>query len=281
MDLQSLIDQPGKLPTIPKVAQQLIASFSAQDVSVGAVAEQIALDPALTARLLRLANSAYFHVSRSIGTVEAALQMLGFVMVRNLVLGSSMAGAFKHVPNVDLPQFWRHNLVAACASRWLARRVDLNADLVFTLALLHRIGQLHMQVLMPQALLPLNRQMPLLDGRRAGLEQQAFGFHFGQVSAALAQHWNYPRPLVEALQRVEQPLEGEPFSAAAAVVHLGVWRARVEVLGFAAADPAVAYPLAVVQRLPGLAAHAMSAADLLHKMPPAADLTQGLDAMFE
>ena len=86
MDIQTLLDQPGKLPTVPKVTQKLIESFSDEDVSIDEIARQIAADPALTAKLLRLANSAYFHVSRTIGTVDDALRMLGFVMVRNLVL---------------------------------------------------------------------------------------------------------------------------------------------------------------------------------------------------
>ena len=90
MDLESLIDEPSKLPTIPKVGQQLIASFSSDDVSVGEIGHQLAADPALSAELLKLANSAYFHVPHTIGTVDAALQMLGLVVVRNLVLGNSV-----------------------------------------------------------------------------------------------------------------------------------------------------------------------------------------------
>ena len=68
MDIKSLIDQPGKLPAIPKVVQKLIESFSSEDVSVEEIAKQLASDPALSAKLLRLANSAYFHVSRTVGT---------------------------------------------------------------------------------------------------------------------------------------------------------------------------------------------------------------------
>ncbi|WP_044529098.1 HDOD domain-containing protein, partial [Herbaspirillum sp. B65] len=83
MELKSLVDQPGKLPTVPKVVQQLIASFNAEDVSSHDIAQQIAADPALTAKVLRLANSAFFHASRTIGTVDDALRMLGFIMVRN------------------------------------------------------------------------------------------------------------------------------------------------------------------------------------------------------
>ncbi|MFX5809118.1 HDOD domain-containing protein, partial [Acinetobacter baumannii] len=57
MELKSLVDQPGKLPTIPKVVQQLMTSFNSEEVSAQDIAHQIAADPTLTAKLLRLANS--------------------------------------------------------------------------------------------------------------------------------------------------------------------------------------------------------------------------------
>jgi HD-like signal output (HDOD) protein len=245
MDLKSLIDEPSKLPTIPKVGQQLIASFSSEDVSVTEIAHQLAADPALSAKLLKLANSAYFHVSRTIGTVDAALQMLGLVMVRNLVLGNSVAGAFKATPGIDLPQFWRYNLYTACTARWLAHRTDVNSDRVFTLALLHAIGQLQMHAIAPQAVAPLDQQMGVLERGRAQLELRHLGFHHGDVSAALAQAWNFPLPLTEALRHIAFPLAAEEFIEASALVHLGSWRARAEVLGWDDAAQVANYPFQV------------------------------------
>ncbi|MBV5296752.1 MAG: HDOD domain-containing protein [Rhodoferax sp.] len=286
MELKSLIDQPGKLPAIPKVMEQLIASFSSEDVSISEIASQLSADPALSAKLLKLGNSAYFHVSRTIGTVDAALQMLGFVMVRNLVLGSNMATAFKNLPGIDLRQFWRHNLYTACAARWLAQRADVNSDLVFTLGLMHRIGQLQMLTVMPQELAPLSQQMGVLDAGRAALEQQTFGFHYGQVSAALARIWNFPHALTDALLQVEQPLLAPEFSESAALVHLGAWRARVEILGFNEADRVASYPVEVGRRLKVDFAwfnppQVLPPDEDLSVMPPLSDLTEGLEAMFE
>jgi HD-like signal output (HDOD) protein len=229
MELKSLLDQPNKLPTIPKVAQQLIESFSSEDVSVDEIANQLSADPALSAKLLRLANSAYFHLSRTIGTVDDALRMLGFVMVRNLVLGNSMTAAFRNTKGMDLPQFWRYNLYTACASRWLASREGVNGDLVFTVGLMHGIGQLHLHAAAPEAMVPLDKKCHVLDARRAELEQQALGFHHGDVAAALAKLWNFPDPIIAALQAVPQPLASPEFSEAAGWC-IWVPGARTEVL---------------------------------------------------
>lgn len=285
MELQDLLDQPNKLPTIPKVAQQLIASFSSEEVSVDEIARQLTTDPALSAKLLRLANSAYFHLSRTIGTVDDALRMLGFVMVRNLVLGNSMAAAFRNTKGMDLQQFWRYNLYTACASRWLAGRDGVNADLVFTVGLMHGIGQLHLHVAIPDAMVAIDKKLAVLDGARAELEQHVLGFHHGDVAAALARMWNFPEPIILALQSVPLPLAPQVFSEAAAWVHIGAWRARTEVLQMDDAQALADYPAAVAKRLglkpdwaPVQNGNAPESSD--STMPPLQELTEGLEAML-
>ena len=285
MELKSLLEQTNKLPTIPKVAQQLIASFSDEDVSIDDISRQLSADPALSAKLLRLANSAYFHLSRTIGTVDDALRMLGFVMVRNLVLGNSMTAAFRNTKGMDLQQFWRYNLYTACASRWLAGRDGVNADLVFTVGLMHGIGQLHMHAAIPEAMAPIDKQLSVLDAGRAALEQQALGFHYCDVSGALAKIWNFPEPIILALQNVAMPLVAPEFSDAAGWVHMGAWRARTEVLKTANDQTAASYPTDVAKRLnlkPDWAPlhGGDSSCPLEDGMPSLKELTDGLEAMI-
>ncbi len=286
MDIKSLVDQPSKLPTIPKVSQKLIQSFSSEDVSVNEISDQLSADPALSAKLLRLANSAYFHVSRTIGTVDDALRMLGFVMVRNLVLGNGMVAAFRNTPGMDLKQFWRYNLHTACASRWLASQSGINGDMVFTLGLMHAIGQLQMHAVAPAEMLPLDKKLSILDDGRAALEVQTFGFHFGNVSAELAKIWNFPQPLIDALRDIPAPLVSKDFQEAAGWVHLGAWRARVEVLGLTDEQVIASYPAELAKRLglePGwMAVLPGSTSDgSTHLMPTLKELTEGLDAMLD
>lgn len=285
MELTSLLDHPSKLPTIPKVIAELIKSFSSEDVSIDEIARQLATDPVLSAKLLRLANSAYFHVSRTISTVDNALLMLGFVMVRNLVLGNGMVTAFRNTPGMNLKQFWLYNLYTACASRWLAGTAGVNSDLVFTLGLMHGIGQLQMHAGMPAQMVSLDKQMNILDAGRAALEKEALGFHYGDVSAELAKIWNFPQPLVAALREIPDPLAGQEFSAAAGWVHMGAWRARTEVLAMSDEEVIASYPAKLGRKLgisaswvPALAEQSFGHAIPL--MPPLRDLAEGLDAML-
>lgn len=275
MDIKSLLDQPSKLPTIPKVMQELTRTFSDESASFTDITHQISADPVLTAKLLRLANSAYFHVSRTIGTVDDALRMLGFVMVRNLVIGNGVAVAFRHTKGIDLPQFWRYNLYTACASRWLANQVELNADLVFTVGLMHGIGQLHLHAAALEAMVSLDKATHVLASNRAAAEQTALGFHNATLAAELAQLWHFPAPISDALRHVVAPLSPTLFSAEAACVHLGGWRARHAVNGIPAHAATDGFPQAIAQRL------GLTQASVADQMPPLSALADGLEALFE
>ncbi len=274
MDIKSLLDQPHKLPSVPAVTQKLIASFSDEDVAFKQIAEQISADPALTAKLLRLANSAYFHLSRTIGTVEDALHMLGFVMVRNLVLGNGMAAAFRNTKGMDLQQFWRYNLYAAGAARWIAGKVGENADLVFTVGLMSGIGQLQMHVVLPQEVLTLDREMHVLDAGRAALETERLGFHNVDVAAELAKIWNFPDPIVAAMRSVVDPLNAKEYSDAAVCVHMGSWAGRCAIQQTSPDEMQSSFPVTVAGRL------GMGWDRITEEMPPLAEMCAGLEEML-
>lgn len=287
MSLEALFAVPANLPTVPKVVQQLIQSFSRDDVSVDEIASTLAADPVLSAKTLRLANSAYFHVSRSISTVDDALRMLGFVMVRNLVVGCGMTGSFKAVPGMDLPQFWRCSLNTASTARWLAQASDHNADLAFTLGLMHGLGQLLMHVAAPAAVKPLDQACHPLASERAALERAELGYHHGQVSAEMALRWKFPAAVVAPLAQAPLPADGGPIDPLAALVHIAAWRARLQALPLDPQAAAASWPapVAVALGLPvvWLAEQATLGGDhpaLTPPMPALEELSRGLDAML-
>ncbi len=184
---------------------------------------------------------------------------------------------------MDLPQFWRYNLYTACTSRWLAGRDGVNADLVFTVGLMHGIGQLHMHAVMPEAMVPLDSKRSVLDPGRAELEQQTLGFHYGDVAAELAKIWHFPEPIIAALRDVPMPLAAKEFSEPAAWVHMGAWRARTEVLSMSDAQVLASYPTDVAKRLhlaPGWVPAQVDEAAGEGVMPALKELTEGLEAML-
>ncbi len=274
MQLDALFKQPQALPAIPKIVHELIDSFNNPDVSIDELAKKLAADPVLSARLLRLSNSAYYHVSRTIGTVKEALSMLGFVTVRTLVISSGMTGGYKAMPGMDLNRFWRYSLHTAAVSSWLAKKTGVNGDQAFTLALMHGIGQLVMHAGMPQQMLSLDKQASPLDCRRIALEQQSFGYNFATVGAELSRQWRFPVSFAEAISQFPDPLAADAFNPAAGVIHLAAWRARAEHNGLKPDEMEATVPKEVAKKL------GLNADTLLNDMPPLSELSEGLEALL-
>ncbi len=273
MNLEALFQQQTALPSIPKVVQEVIESFNNESVSIEEIAKKLAADQVLSAKILRLANSSYYHVSRTIGTVEDAVLMLGFMTVRTLVVSTGMAGSFKKLPGVDLKLFWRYSLDTAIVAKWLAKQVKLNSDFAFTVGLMHAIGQLVMHAGMPEQALQVDKVAGPLDARRLDVERKSFGYDFADVGAELAKRWRFPDEFAQVIKAFPQPLEGtyDPF---AAIVHLAAWRARAEENKYSADELESTFPAEVAAKL-GLRLETFT-----EELPPLAELGEGMQELI-
>lgn len=272
MTLDELLHNPKALPTAPKVLEDLITSFDNPDVSVDQITRTLSADPVLSAKLLRLANSAYYHVSRSIGTVDDAVRMLGFVTVRTLVISSGLVNGFRTAPGLDLPNFWCYSLRAAVAARWIAKKTGENSDLAFTIGLMHAIGQVIIHAGMPEQAAQLDDAVSCYDPARMAQEDEAFGFNFSQAGAGLAQRWKFPDVFTRTIEHFPDPLQGGEPDRLACVVHLAAWRARLDELGESAGTADM--PVAVA------AVFGLEPALLLDEMPALGELSAGLEELI-
>ncbi|WP_107877873.1 HDOD domain-containing protein [Pseudoduganella sp. UC29_71] len=275
MKLEALFQNPTALPTAPKVVEELISSFDKASVSTEEIAKKLSADPVLSAKLLRLANSAYYHVSRSIGTVEDAVLMLGFVTVRTLVISSGLVSGFKTVPGLDLKQFWRYSLYTACSAKWIAKKTKENTDLAFTIGMMHAIGQLVMHAAMPEQAMQLDKVAGPLDSRRLDAEQASLAYNFADVGAELAKRWKFPETFSETIMAFPDPMNHEHGTRLAGVIHLAAWRARVEENKLTDEEIEACYPTEIAEEL-GLEPNA-----LIDDMPPPSELSAGLEELVK
>jgi HD-like signal output (HDOD) protein len=209
-------------------------------------------------------------------------------MVRNLVLGCGLVGAFKAPPGIDMPQFWRYSLQTAGAARWLAQRNEHNADLAYTAGLVHALGHLVMHLAAPQAMMTLDRECPLLASGRAAVERERLGYDHAEVGAELALRWNFPLEVATPLRHVPCPQRSEPPQPLAALVHVAAWRARVEALRPPAATSQADFPQEVAALiglhaawLPDAQSIGVQTADAMLLMPPVAELGHALQQMLD
>lgn len=273
MSIEALLHNPNAMPTAPKVVEELIGSFLYPNVSVDDIARTLSADPVLSGKLLRLANSAYYHVSRTIGTVDEAVRMLGFVAVRTLVISSSLVGSFKSVPGIEMRRFWRYSLHTAVAAKWLAKQVDDNSDLAFSIGLMHALGQLVLHAGLPQESEDLDKLASIYEPGRSATERDAFGFDYSEVGAELAVRWKFPDIFAATLRSFADPAQHGEWSRMPAILYLAVWRAQAEENDWSDEEQAAALPAAV------LASAGIDTA-LLASMPPLAQLSDGLEELI-
>ena len=272
--VDALFDKASSLPSVPKVVEDLIESFHNDGVSIDEIASKISADQVLSAKLLRLANSAYYHVSREIGTVNDAVAMLGFVTVRTLVICSGLTGSFKAMPGINLPKFWMNSLLVACLAKYLAKEAHLNRDLAFSVGMMHGIGQLLMRLSMPEEMLEIDRVSDVMDPRRHEAERDTFGFDYAEAGAGLATHWRFPSTICTAIRRAPEPLAEETLDPMACLIHLAAWRVRAEDNQLSADEISAAWPDAVAKMI------SLDRDDILNNMPPLSELTAGMEALI-
>jgi HD-like signal output (HDOD) protein len=146
------------------------------------------------------------------------------------------------VPGIHLQHFWAYSLNVAKLTRSLAGVVRLNQQAAFTCGLIHAIGELAIHIGMPEATAELGLQVSPLDLKRAEAEREVFGFCYAQVSAGLAKKWNFPQPMVDALEHQCAPFEHDVYEPLAGVIHLATWRERARNAELSERSLAVTFP---------------------------------------
>ena len=228
MQIEKLLKQPRALPSPPKVVRRLITTFDQEEVDMLQVAALIEEDPVLSAKMLKTANSAFFGLTRSVPTVREAISVMGLIKVRALVIAASFGESFHSVGSVNMNQFWRYSLNSANLARYIALPIRIDESTAFTSGLIHNIGELVMHVGMPEAMIDLERSVPMLDLKRATAERALFGYSYAEVGAALAREWHFPKRMINAIEHQCAPFENEVYEPIAGVVHIASWRARAE-----------------------------------------------------
>jgi HD-like signal output (HDOD) protein len=222
-DQKRLLPGPADLPSLPLVYTSLRAALDDPRTSVTRIADILGQDAALTARLLRLVNSAFYSFSVPVETVSRAVLLVGTEQVHDLALATMVVRLFDGIPAglIDMPGFWQHGLATGVAARVLgAFRREANVERLFVAGVLHDIGRL--VLLRGQA--HAYRHALVRCGREgaplAALERELLGVDHTDVGGALATAWHLPPALRDAVAFHHAPGEAADHPDEAAIVHL-------------------------------------------------------------
>lgn len=197
------------LPPLPATAQEILTCFGDEFIDADKVANVVSGDPGICAKLLGLANSAYFMLQEPVNTIgEAIARVLGVDTVRSLVLAMAIQQSFssRHCPAFDTKRFWMHSLLAAECCKNVAS-ADADAaddvrDLAYSTGLCHNLGLMalaHMEPDRTNVVLLRHRD----SEQRATLRDlfvSEFETNHRIVTSELARAWSLPAPMVDAYQ---------------------------------------------------------------------------------
>lgn len=248
MSFDQLFENATRLPSIPKVVQELLQTFDDPDADMKSVANKIAQEPVLTAKLLRTANASHYGLPRKVASVQDAVIVLGFAAVRTLVMASGLVTSLQMPAAIDKKQFWTDAFAVAEAGKWLGKfgaRVDANT--LATAGLVHTVGQLLMYSVYPEQAIKVKHAMASGQSRLEA-EQAVFGYTYCVVGAELAKRWKFPAAICEALLHQNAPLAASPFSLLGAYLHLAKYMHSCLQAGVPAGELIEHFPRAVSDR---------------------------------
>ncbi len=219
----SLIEDVSYLVSPPDVCVKVFELVQSNDASAQEIGEVISRDPALTARMLRLVNSAFYNFSRRIDTVSRAVTIIGIRELYSLVIAVSAIKSFGNLPNnlVNIDTFWRHGIYTGLIARTLAKQCKvLHPERLFVAGLLHDIGSLVLYSRMPETCSDL---LLVCDGDEGILHQAELaelGFTHADLGGALLGTWMLPESLQEAVSYHHLPSYATQSELEASIVHL-------------------------------------------------------------
>lgn len=209
--VQNAVESIRTLPTLPSIVLRVIEEASNPDASALDLARHIATDQSLSAALLRVVNSAYYGFYRRISTVVDAVVILGFLEVRDLVLAAT---AFDLLPgdstSFDRVQLWRHSLAVAIAAERVSRTNKLPLQRgYYTAGLLHDVGKVVFNLLFPKLYAQAVEKAHADSCPIRVVEDALFECNHAATGAMLAEHWNLPAPVVNAIRNHHQPEQSD------------------------------------------------------------------------
>lgn len=218
-----IVHSSAKIASLPAIffrLQDEIHSINSNNASIARILEE---DPGMSARTLRLANSALFNFPSKIESIARAISIIGHKQLLDIVFASSIVHAFKglNIPMVDMQSFWTHSMSCGVAARVIAGiRNEPNTERLFAAGLLHDIGRLILILHHPEEINAILKEMQNTEVSGYELEIKHLGFDHGYLAGLLLRHWQLPPVITQAVQYHHAPHRNKDFKLEALTIKL-------------------------------------------------------------
>lgn len=234
--LEAVVGRIRGLPTLPTVVTRLMQVVDSPASTAADVAKVVASDQSLMARVLRIVNSAFYGLPRRVSTLTQATVLLGMNAIKNMALSVTVFDTFGSDTEGDAlfsrEQFWYHSLGAAAAAKVLARQLRYPVpEEAFMAGLIHDIGKVAIDQYLHSSFTDIVRKVREQDLSMRQAEIQVLGVDHSEIGLWIAEKWNLPPQLVEAVGYHHRPTQARRAPKLTAVVALADALARWEKLG--------------------------------------------------
>ena len=212
IDLQALVDREMGLASLPDIFLEISRVISDPRSSAVHVADVISKDTSLSARLLKIVNSAFYGFPSEIDTISRAVMIVGTRQLSTLALGASVIRVFRDIPAalVDMESFWEHSITCGVSARMIGSYRNIpNTERLFVAGLLHDIGRIILYGSLPE----VGREI-LIRARGAHRlvrveEVEVLGYDHSEIGGMLLRKWKLPRVLEQAVRHHHDPLQSQ------------------------------------------------------------------------
>ena len=206
------------LPTLPGIIAKLTKMAEDPDTTTEQMGRVISKDHILAAKLLKLVNSAFYGFPQRISSLNSAIILLGFNVIKSLIISASI---FEIMEDQDV-ELWQHSLGCAVVCNVLAKRFGVSdPEEVSTAGLIHDIGKVAIKMELPKQYEEINALILEKQIPRLAAEREVLGVDHAEVGGWLARSWNMPSKLVEPVAFHHDPGKAKEQKLAAAIVHFG------------------------------------------------------------
>jgi HD-like signal output (HDOD) protein len=199
---ETILHHSGELPALPKAACHIMAVIEDPGTTATKLEHALAMDQALTAKVLRIANSPFYGAVREIDTVSEAIVRLGFVSIRNWTLVTAARSVFLD-PGAGMlyQKIWRQSVLSAMGGHLVAQTVGRSSpDAIFIGGLMQNIGQLILARTHPELFQEILTESTTSGRPYHEVETEKLGFDHGELGALLIKEWNLSPDLEEAVR---------------------------------------------------------------------------------
>ncbi|MCD6197057.1 MAG: HDOD domain-containing protein [Deltaproteobacteria bacterium] len=234
-NLRRKVENINSLPTIPSTLKQISKVIGDPVISLKEIGDFIGNDPALTTKILKMVNSAFYGFPGRISSTSHATVLLGLNVIKGLLVGVSV---FEAMQNTMLG-LWEHSLGCALTSRLMAKRKGLkDYDDVYAAGLLHDIGKIILFLEFPKEYKETMNEAEFKEITIVEAERDHFVTNHADIGSWLAEKWLFPRNLIEVIKYHHKPHLSKNAPIETAIVHLADIFMRANGVGFAG-DPFV------------------------------------------